>query len=1744
MLLCHCRKYCIGVREFFCLVAAETFCELQMANNHQKTTASRQQPFVAGKKPKPWQIKVQANRVIPDSLSLGLFSSEEIKKLSVVKIITPLTFNAIGHPLNGGLYDPCLGPVEKHGLQCTTCNKSSLYCPGHMGHIELPLPVVNPLFHKIVFNILKLTCLKCYRILITDIQKMILIARLRLLDSGLVHEAQDIYSFLARSSLSADGLLDQANSVLVSETLESHVSKLISENVKSTTECKSIEVLKNQYINETLRTLTKDKQCPHCKQPWKKISVIQNKIMQVAAVEPASKFKAKSSGPSKLPPVKEGGHTYVLPSESIEYLRKIWENEKRFLKYILPILKTTTAEFPTDLFFLTVIPVTPTNTRPINIVNNSVHEHPQNITYKSILQDCLVLRTLITMMNAPDAEGDLTEDRFEIIKSLKGTTNAEKLQNAWQEMQTHCDMLLDSASTQHKHNDGQGLKQVLEKKEGIIRMHMMGKRVNFAARTVITPDPNLNIDEIGIPEIFAKRLTYPVPVTTWNVTKLRELVLNGPDVYPGALMVESEDGTINKLLADNKVQREGVAKRLLTPSEKHKGVKIVHRHLVNGDILLLNRQPTLHRPSIMAHKARILKGEKTFRLHYANCKAYNADFDGDEMNAHFPQNEIARSEAYNLVSVPTQYLVPKDGTPLTGLIQDNVIAGVKLSVRGKFFNREDYMQLVFHALSFIEGDIKVLPPAIIKPVQLWSGKQVISTVIINIIPKRKKPLNLESSAKINFKAWEKGKCRKWKAGGTPFKRKEIMTESEVIIRGGELLCGVLDKTHCGATPYSLAHCMYELYGGQCSIQLLSAFAKLFTTFLQREGFTLGVEDILVIESADEKRITHIEEARKIGKEAATKALDISPEENLSVIKEKLENAYTKDPKFRSVIDRQYKICLDTYTNNINKTCLPAGLLSPFPENNLQLMVQSGAKGSTVNTMQISCLLGQIELEGKRPPLMISGRSLPSFPPYDLSPRAGGFIDGRFMTGIQPQEFFFHCMAGREGLVDTAVKTSRSGYLQRCLIKHLEGVTVNYDMTVRDSDGSVIQFLYGEDGMEVAKSRFLKNEQMPFLVDNIDSVVDSGLVEKLKAESNLECITKHHKKMKSWRKVNGNDYSVSKIRRSPFTLFCDEARSEIQEKYFKQLSKQSSRVRAAVKLCNMWLEAEEETKHRFKKRCVQLPDPITAKLQPDAHFYSITEKLEELIDNYMKEDDTISRSCLKDMIGLKSMASYCHPGEPVGLLAAQSVGEPSTQMTLNTFHFAGRGEMNVTLGIPRLKEVLMQAAKEIKTPSIEVPFRQDVRKLQHQADKLRRNLTRVTLTDVLEYIQVKTHLDTAIERNGIQTRGYIYDIHFQFLPHYCYANETFIKPKHILRYLEKTFLVDLNHRIYQQRASKTNFISAETEGSSKKSKKSPTEDKKEDENLDYDTPDADLAARKVSKRKKKDDDDDESSDEDDSAGEEDAKLTKLRAQRQEEQEYQGPEEGDENEETEDEWAEDKEDAGEEGNDEDDSKDAVGNEEEQTRRKEVLKLNDHIVAYRFDTENQLWCEVTLCYPVYCGYVDVYSLLQEFPSKAVIYQVPGIKKGFTYENDGRLILKTDGLNFSKIFSYENILDINKLHCNDIYTVSKTYGIEAAARILVKEITDVFKVYGITVDPRHLLLIADYMTYDGMYQPLNRCGMEGNSSPLQQMSFECSLAFMKTAVLKARTDALQSPSARLITGLPCKSGTGAFSLIQKIKV
>lgn len=1250
--------------------------------------------------------------------------------------------------------------------------------------------------------------------------------QLKLVDAGYIIEAQDLEDqkivHCATGKVAAGSKNEDESFILAAEKKDKAYNKIIKKYTKLLqndpvnyyNSTKNTEAVRMAIVNSTVAVgaNTGIKNCIYCRDALRRVRYSYRKLVVTVGkqdIEKLQREKQQKQQAEEKEPTTATSHV-IFASECREFMKEIFKNDGEFIGTLYPVLRSM-SDKSYNAFFMDVIPVVPPLFRPVNRLRDGIVENPQTKSYFSVVQANNQLRYIMAYKMANDGQETMLTpamktDAETIFNLARGETAQEKIFYKLEELQNAVDITLDkSMSTQRQQsNDLMGLKQLIEKKDGLIRKHMMGKRVNFAARTVITPDPNINIDQIGVPEAFALKLTYPVPVTPWNVAELRKAVINGPEKHPGACFIESTTGS-KRAIPKEQNKREALANTLLTP-EKNYGIKIVHRHLINGDILLFNRQPTLHRPSIMAHKARILKGEKTFRLHYSNCKSYNADFDGDEMNAHFPQNELGRSEAFNLVNVANNYIVPKDGTPLGGLIQDHMISGVKMSMRGRFFSREDYQQLVYQGLSHKTGDIKLLPPAMLKPFKLWSGKQIFSTLILNLIPEGKAPINLNSTAKIGSNSWQTSKHRKWLAGGSKLNGNE-MTEAEVVIRCGELLCGVLDKNHYGPTPYSLVHCMYELYGGEVSTQLLTSLAKVFTLFLQWEGFTLGVHDILVLDGADRKRREIVERSRTVGKIATCQALDLPEDTPDNEVTKKMQEAYIKDPKFRTNLDRKYKSVMDSFTNDINKTCLPAGLLCKFPENNLQLMVISGAKGSTVNTMQISCLLGQIELEGKRPPLMISGKSLPSFPAFEMSPKSGGFIDGRFMTGIQPQDFFFHCMAGREGLIDTAVKTSRSGYLQRCLIKHLEGLSVTYDGTVRDSDNSVVQFMFGEDGMDISKSQFIKSKQMTFLTENRKAIVNNEL--------------------------------LASFRNSP----------EIDEKMHRMMK----RIRAYRRKHGNTIQRPMRSENRNIKKC---PPTVASQFSPHQYFGSISEYAEEVLEKYLKDYRYDDEEELRELIYVKSVKSLAEPGEAVGLLAAQSIGEPSTQMTLNTFHFAGRGDMNVTLGIPRLREILMMASAHIKTPSMDIPFlNQTSDNLEKTAEKFRIRLNQVTLADVIENVKVKTWL--RLKPN----RAKFYEFTFNFLPHDAYKNQFMVKPKKIIKFMHETFFLKMFKYIEKASRDSTTFIEKD-EKESKRAKKAKDNDDEEDadspevgkdvenkDTADADSSDEDDLVSKISKLKR-------------------------------------------------------------------------------------------------------------------------------------------------------------------------------------------------------------------------------------------------------------------------------------------------------
>ncbi|KAG6877242.1 hypothetical protein C0992_010468 [Termitomyces sp. T32_za158] len=725
------------------------------------------------------------------------------------------------------------------------------------------------------------------------------------------------------------------------------------------------------------------------------------------APQPARAANGKLKG-------KRGRNERVMaPEECRAHLRRLFRNEKIMCALIYgrhgpfaPLTVDQLSPAYADMFFMEVIPVAPTRFRPPAKMNDVLFEHPQNIMLSKVLNTCYRLRDLNDeLKNASEKGPDYDQNvQRKIMASL-----LESLIQLQVDVNSFIDSSKNPAPTRQGKLPPVGVKQGLEKKEGLFRKNMMGKRVNYAARSVISPDVNIEPNEIGVPPVFAKKLTFPEPVTPANFHELRQLVITGPRGYPGASLVEYEDGrqqSLDKLTVE---QRTAIANQLLTPHEK----------LEN---------------------------------------------------------------------------------PLRGLIQDHVVAGVWMTSQDAFFSREDYFQLLYGALrpEDSQSHLVTLPPTIWKPKPLWTGKQIISTVLKNITPANVEGLNLNAKTKVPGYLW----------GGDS-------KEDKVVFMDGELLCGVLDKAAFGASDYGLVHSVYELYGADIAGQLLGVLSRLFTKFLQHRAFTCRIDDLTLTPEGNAERYAILEKGKNLGTEGAIEnfpSLSSTPKEDVPEALESLLEDVLRDDNKMAGLDVTVKTKLSKLTSSISDAVLPHELWRKFPHNHMQTMTLSGAKGSAVNARQISCALGQQELEGRRVPVMVSGKTLPSFRPFETKAIAGGYVASRFLTGVKPQEFYFHCMAGREGLIDTAVKTSRSGYLQRCLIKHLEGIRVHYDHTVRGSDNSIYQFHYGGDALDVTKQKHLY--EFDFIARNEVSFVNilqprmvTGRLDETSAASYMKKVVK-------------------------------------------------------------------------------------------------------------------------------------------------------------------------------------------------------------------------------------------------------------------------------------------------------------------------------------------------------------------------------------------------------------------------------------------------------------------------------------------------------------------------------------------------------------------------------------------------------------------------------------------------------------
>lgn len=1549
-------------------------------------------------------------------VSFSFYSSQQISELSVLKITNPVIFDTLDHPTANGLYDPRLGPVGRD-TTCKTCFLDSVSCPGHFGHIELALCVFNPTNFKLLYKLLQSTCLYCHHLRTSRSVVYLYVAKLKLLYHGLVAQAAQLDQ-VCQTRPSIDDAKDQEEKEteiqshsLMEEyytTIDTYVKKcldLVPSRAKITMVTDAIRKLERQFLN-AIPSMS----CQNCKGQSPKyrkdgLKIFEKPLaqkvkglMNARGLVRKALFSIEGSNAESSSNTASDKDTFVSPLSVKRHMELLWSNENQILDLFYGVSKANRRVSDHNMFFLENIAVTPTRFRPVSKMNDMQFEHPQNVHLADILKTNAFIHDLVAQET--DAISHLTDAKEIGAKKLEFF---KKTVDAWIRLQSSVEYLIDSSNSPLGAGGKMappGVRQLLEKKEGLFRKHMMGKRVNYACRSVISPDPYIETNEIGIPPVFAVKLTYPEPVTPHNVTEMRACVVNGPEVWPGATHIQNEDGSLTSLASFDHAGRTTLANQLLTPTvasvqennaNKNQDInKKVYRHLRNGDFLLLNRQPTLHKPSIMAHTARVLPGEKTIRMHYANCNTYNADFDGDEMNCHFPQNEIARAEAMLIARNDLQYLVPTDGAVLRGLIQDHVDAGVGMCSRDSFFHREDYIQLVFAGLresnvhnspgnGNIEhqiplgrnGAIITMPPAVIKPKQMWTGKQIISTIMYNLTPSDRDQLNLQSKSKIPAAQW---------GPSAP-------EEQTVVFMDGQLVTGILDKSQFGASANGLVHAVHEIYGPQYAGKLLSILGRLFTAYLQIVGFTCRMDDLLLNEQGDLKRRALISAANQIGPEAVTEYTEKKSDKAIHLELEQV----LRDTERMAGLDSAMKTRTNKTTSEIISTCIPAQLFKPFPHNNMQVMTVSGAKGSSVNVSQISCLLGQQELEGKRVPTMVSGKTLPSFRAFDTSARSGGYITGRFLTGIRPQEYYFHCMAGREGLIDTAVKTSRSGYLQRCLIKHLEGLRVHYDHTVRDVDGSVVQFFYGEDGLDILKQTTLKKFEF-----------------------------------------NAMNYRSLLIRHDPAKL-ADKLDEDSVYKFVK--------------------------KHKKRK---EAHDPVMSIFSPSRHVGSVSDGFKQSLDEYVTKSSIIMprKPTDKDMdqrspwpgsripaenfttlMNLKYMQALVEPGEAVGLLAAQSIGEPSTQMTLNTFHFAGFGAKNVTLGIPRLREIIMTASSNLKTPLMKLPVKDGIQSAQVKS--LCDRLSKLVLGQIMTGAKV---IETFSPKGADTLHQISMEIFLDFWDPADYNSHYDISSKALAELLETSFVPALERAINRDIKGRVRK-DAEEEGMVGKSLGSFGQAEAAAQQ-----PADDEAAATVDVQPESDADSDTEG--------HDTLDDKERQKKTQMVSY------DDDGEQEDLYVDEPSD------NDDESSPIIISEEDAERKTRILARAKYMYDFKFNGKT---CIVKVGFPADTKKILMLALVETVCNQVVINQIPAILRAYVFpnesENDKSVSLGTDGCNLKGMWDFGDILDVNKISTNDIAAILKTYGVEAARAAIMQEIAGVFAVYGIDVDSRHLSLIADYM-------------------------------------------------------------------------
>ena len=1596
-----------------------------------------------------------AGIVRPDSdiepivgIQFGIFSPDEIERRSVVEITNAGTYDG-NEPRIGGLFDPRMGVLD-NGKTCRSCGQTNHACPGHFGHFKLARPVYFIQFFPTILNVLKCICVRCSKLLI---------------DKSL-HE--DIG--LRRGEGKWRAVLNKSGTI----------SRCGQETEDG---CGARQP--DRYLREGIARIVAE---------W---DAIEGPGSLGGNNQPLGVFKENSKQSQYL---------------EVEFILRLF---RRITDEDVDFIGLNRFWCRPDWMICTTMPIPPPQVRP------------------SVIQD-----------NNQRSEDDLTHKLFEIIMTnqrlqdkIRNNSGKNLIEDEHTVLQYHVATLVDNQipgvapSAQRSGRPLKSVQQRLGSKEGRIRYNIQGKRVEFSARSVITPDPNISIGELGVPTKIAMNLTFPEKVTPYNKALMYKLVQNGADKYPGAkTIVRAKGGRMISLKHIN-------TKEIVL----HVG-DVVNRHLADGDIILFNRQPTLHRMSMMGHRVKVLP-YNTFRLNVSVTSPYNADFDGDEMNAHVPQSYEAATELLEIAAVPHQIVTPRHAKPVIGIVQDTLVGSYRLTQPTVDFNRREFMNMMMWNRRF-EGVVPKVHEKFAGK-RRWTGQQVLS----QLLP----PINIDM-------------------GNGMYKDDNKKIENFVKIREGNIEQGIFDKDIFSKPSKGIVHVTFKDHGEKETVDFIDAMQNTVEQFLVYNGFSVGISDLI----ADEKTRKDMEEVIKKRKTAIENIL-------LQIHMDLFDNntGKTNQQEFE-----------DKVFGELNKATEEAGKIglgSLADENRLVAMVRAGSKGSTINIAQMMACVGQQAPEGKRIPYGFTDRTLPHYKKYDDGAEARGFVESSFIEGLTPQEFFFHAMSGREGLIDTAVKsvtgdtkivileggvtkcvaigdwidahiadstnieifpedanlellqlniptyidtcdatglvssaevtavtrhdpgntlyriettggrvvivaesksliifntvtktydekptpevilgdllpfimnsttvmvsqdaiisittidvrpgtpgyekypkmyditvpstlnfaianglvvrdTADTGYIQRQLVKAMEDLTVQYDGSVRDSRMNIAQFHYGEDGINSTKIESANLGLAKLSEDEI--IAQYGMADAV-APEDADLLKTFTEDVLEDRRMLVEEIQRSKQDAPLFTPVNLERVIKTVAVSFRLGEEKTTDLTAGYVLNGINnIINRTQTYHKLWAALLRF-NLAPHKLILKEHFTQ-------------RAFDTLC-----EMIIIKNYQSWALPGEQVGIIAAQSIGEPSTQMTLNTFHLAGvAAKSNVTRGVPRLKE-LLKVTPNPKAVSLTISLKPEFRGSKEIARQVAQDLELTLLKDIT--------VKTAIYYDPVNSVSVIED------------------DRDLIKF----------YKLFE----------------SEEDAQPPSE------------------------------------------GAEEPKAWSgwlLRFEMDRERMFR----------------------------KNISMDDVGYVL-RSRFGEALHL-----IYSDYNSNKLIMRMRLPELMKSGLDDLANL-KKFQNRilnGIVFRgVPGIKSvtfredkdvleldNGVYKQVHQYVLDTDGSNFLQVMNHPYV-DASRISSSNVHDIYPVLGIEATRAVLLNEITNLFEEAG--VNNRHLGLLCDVMTRAGRLMPSDRHGINKTDiGPIAKASFEETEKILLNAALFGEMDPVTGVSANIMMGQPIRGGTGFFNVL-----